>query len=345
MRGRYLIPSPDRIHSIASGFYVSKVALVAAKLDLFTFINSKGFVTSEEVKNHYNWSCNTRYVHDFLDILTNADLLARKGVMTTSVYCNSSEASHYLVKSKPDYIGDRLTMLNNRIYKFMDNLEEGLISGKPQNEIADKENMFDAIYKSPENLKQFTKAMSSIQKVPFEALAKCFDFSKYKIISDIGGSGGTLCASIAKAHSGVICTSYDLPILKEVAHEMLVSEGLHQAKLGIIDFMKDEFPKSDVITMGNILHDWDEVTKKMLIKKAFDALPEGGVFIAIEKIIDDDRRINIQGLCTSLVMLLENGIGFDYSFSEFSEWTGEAGFKTSQYISLDNMTSAAIAFK
>ena len=42
--------------------------------------------------------------------------------------------------------------------------------------------------------------------------------------------------------------------------------------------------------MGHILHDWDLAQKKMLIRKAFDALPAGGALIVYESIIDDDRR-------------------------------------------------------
>ena len=52
-----------------------------------------------------------------------------------------------------------------------------------------------------------------------------------------------------------------------VAHKVEVVEG---------DFFKDDFPKADVITMGNILHDWGTRDKKMLIRKAFEALPSGG---------------------------------------------------------------------
>lgn len=41
--------------------------------------------------------------------------------------------------------------------------------------------------------------------------------------------------------------------------------------------------------MGHILHDLDLPTKKMLIKKAFDAIPVGGALVVYEAIIDDDR--------------------------------------------------------
>ena len=42
--------------------------------------------------------------------------------------------------------------------------------------------------------------------------------------------------------------------------------------------------------MGHILHDWNLEEKKMLIRKAYEALPEGGAFIVFEAIIDDDGR-------------------------------------------------------
>ena len=34
--------------------------------------------------------------------------------------------------------------------------------------------------------------------------------------------------------------------------------------------------------MGMILHDWNLPTKQMLIRKAYEALPPGGAFIAID---------------------------------------------------------------
>ena len=42
--------------------------------------------------------------------------------------------------------------------------------------------------------------------------------------------------------------------------------------------------------MGHILHDWNLEVKQMLIRKAYEALPDGGALIVYEAIIDDDRR-------------------------------------------------------
>ena len=80
--------------------------------------------------------------------------------------------------------------------------------------------------------------------------------------------------------------------------------------------------------MGNILHDWNLVDKKLLIKKAYDALPEGGAFIAIENIIDDARRENAFGLLMSLNMLIEFGDAFDYTGAKFPRMVERGRFQT-----------------
>ena len=72
--------------------------------------------------------------------------------------------------------------------------------------------------------------------------------------------------------------------------------------------------------MGHILHDWDLPTKKMLIGKAFDALPTGGALIVYEAIIDDDRSKNAFGLMMSLNMLIETPGGFDYTGADCAGW-------------------------
>jgi hypothetical protein len=59
--------------------------------------------------------------------------------------------------------------------------------------------------------------------------------------------------------------------------------------------------------------------KVLLMKKAYEAMPEGGAFIAIENVIDDERKQNVFGMMTSLNMLIETGTGFDYTFADFRD--------------------------
>ena len=78
--------------------------------------------------------------------------------------------------------------------------------------------------------------------------------------------------------------------------------------------------------MGHVLHDWDLARKKLLLAKAFAALPKGGAIIVYDAIIDDDRRKNAFGLLMSLNMLIETPGGFDYTGADYVAWMLQAGF-------------------
>lgn len=79
--------------------------------------------------------------------------------------------------------------------------------------------------------------------------------------------------------------------------------------------------------MGHILHDWNLVEKRLLLAKAYEALPPGGALIVYDAVIDDGRRQNAFGLLMSLNMLIETPGGFDYTGAECCAWMREAGFR------------------
>src|SRR5262249_51970278 len=139
-----------------------------------------------------------------------------------------------------------------------------------------------------------------------QAIARGFPWKNYKTFADIGTAQGDLAVQIARQNAHLQGIGVDLaeiaPIFEEYAQENGIS-GRLRFQPG--DFFKDSFPKADVITMGHILHDWNLEVKEMLIRKAYEAVPDGGALIVYESIIDDERRTNAFGLLMSLNMLIE----------------------------------------
>ena len=339
-------PSPESIMQIGTGFWASKILLSAVKFEIFTTLAEKKTMSASDIKSHLGFKCTVRNVYDFLDALTGFGFLNREGLLDTATYSNSINSDFFLDKKKPTYIGGILEMLNNRLYGFWANLEDGLITGLPQNEVKNGENLFDKLYADTSRLKEFIFAMSGIQMGGFIALAQKFDFSKSKTLVDIGGSAGLLSLMVAKHQPQMSCVTWDLPPVAPIASKTITQFQLQdRVKTNEGDFFKDQFPKADIVTMGNILHDWDEETKLMLIKKAYDALPDGGAFVIIENIIDDERKNNVFGLMMSLNMLIETGSGFDFTFADFNKWVKSVGFKSTTLLPLAGPTSAAIAYK
>ena len=337
--------TPARIMETGLGFWASKTLLSGVKLGVFTTLGGNKKLSGKEIQTLLN--LHDRGVYDFLDGLVAMGFLNRTGLLETAKYSNTSETELFLDKNKPTYMGGILEMANDRLFRFWADLEEALVTGKPQNELKHRGvSMFEELYADPARLKQFIHAMSGISAGNFIALANAFDFSSYKTLCDIGGAAGILSVQVAKHQPHMSCTTLDLPEVAPIADETIAQHGLSdRVKTGVVDFFTDEFPKADVITMGMILHDWNLENKKMLIKKAYNALPKGGALIAVEAIIDDERRKNIFGLMMSLNMLIEFGVAFDFTGADFESWVKEAGFTRVEIIPLAGPSSAAVAYK
>lgn len=163
---------------------------------------------------------------------------------------------------------------------------------------------------------------------------------------DIGTAQGDLVVQIALAHPHLTAVGFDLPEVAPIFEDYVKHNGL-DGRLGFCagSFFTDAFPSADVITMGRILHDWDLETKRMLIAKAYDALPRGGALIVYEAIIDDDRSQNAFGLLMSLNMLIETEGGFDYAAADCMGWMAEAGFTQSRVEHLVGPDSMVVGIK
>jgi hypothetical protein len=334
---------PTHIMETAWGFWSSKVLLTAVEVDLFTTLGD-GAMTAPQLGDALG--LHPRGTYDFFDSLVALKFLNRDGDGPEGRYSNTPETEAFLNKMSPAYMGGILEMHNSRTYGFWNNLSTALKTGKPQNETKDATNHFEELYANEARLVQFLEAMSGTQTANFQALAEKFDFSKYKTVSDIGGALALLSRIVGERNKHLSFTSFDLVQVLPHALKRIEAAGMSD-RIAVVsgDFFGDALPKADVVTMGNILHDWNLEKKKILIKKAYEALPEGGAFIAIEKLIDDARRENVFGLLGSLNMLIEFGDAFDYTGDNFREWCTEAGFKHFEFIHLAGPTSAAIAYK
>jgi predicted O-methyltransferase YrrM len=335
---------PSHIMQVGMGFFASRALLTAVELGLFTHL-AKGKLTAEQLAKELE--LHPRAIPDFPDALVALGLLDRKGDGPAALYANTREASVFLDRNSPQYMGGILEMAGSRLYGFWGSLTEALQTGKPQNEIKDSgEPIFAKLYAVPERLEQFMNAMAGVSAGNFKALAEKFDFSSYKTHCDVGGATGQLACMVAAAHPHMRCTSADLPPVEAIAKKCIAEAGLSdRVETAVVDFFVDPLPKADVITMGMILHDWNLEKKKHLIKLAYEALPPGGAFIVVESLIDDARRENAFGLLMSLNMLIEFGDAFDYTAADFKKWCSEAGFTRFEVIPLAGPSSAAVAYK
>lgn len=330
---------PDRILQTGTAFWASKTLLSAVEMELFTQLaKHPGDLHTLQGR----LGLHPRAAADFLDALVALGFLQR----VDGVYKNTAETDLFLDKAKPSYIGGILEMANHRLYRFWGDLTTAVRTGSPQNESKGGTDPFAAIYADPARLREFLRAMSGVSRGANMAIAHQFPWSGYQTCTDIGTAQGDLVTQIALAQPHLKGLGFDLPEVGPVFEEYIVDNGIaDRVQFVGGSFFTDELPRADVLLFGHILHDWDLPTKRMLLQKAYAALPVGGAVIVYDAIIDDERRQNAFGLLMSLNMLIETPGGFDYTGADCIGWMQEAGFRDCRIEHLVGPDSMVIGFK
>ncbi|HTL48026.1 MAG TPA: methyltransferase [Verrucomicrobiae bacterium] len=331
--------SHGSIMQLGLGFWASKTLLSAVELGLFTEL-AKGPADAASLAQKLG--INLRSAPDFFDALVALGMLGREN----GKYRNTEETGWFLDKAKPSYIGGILEMSNNRLYASWGTLTDALRAGKPQKDQAVEDDAFEKMYADAARLKEFLQAMTGISMEIANRIAAQFPWRNYKTFVDVGAAEGCLPVRVATNHPHLTGIGYDLAVVRPLFEEYVNSFGLAgRIRFESGDFFKDPLPKADVVVMGHILHDWNLEQKKILIRKAYDALPTGGAFLVFEALIDDDRSKNAFGLLMSLNMLIETPGGFDYTGADCSRWMKEAGFRETRVEHLVGPDSMVVGIK
>jgi precorrin-6B methylase 2 len=331
---------PDNILQLGLGFLASKALLSAMELGLFTELASSP-LNGEALRKRLD--LHPRAALDFFDTLVALKLLDRRD----GKYFNTAQADRYLDRNKPSYIGGILEMSNARLYTFWGSLTEALRTGKPQNEAKNGgPDFFADLYSTPAKLEGFLRGMTGISLGAARAIAAKFPWRDYATFADIGAAQGAVPIQVALANPHLRGVAFDLPTVKPIFERYAREHGVtDRVRFQPGDFFKQKLPAVDVLIMGRILHDWNLEQKQQLIRKAYEALPEGGALIVYEALIDDERREHAFGLLMSLNMLIETPGGFDFTGAQCRAWMKAAGFSQTRVEHLAGPDSMVVGIK
>jgi hypothetical protein len=316
--------APDRLVKLGTAFRDSKTLLSAVELGVFTLL-AQGPLELDRLAEKSG--VHPRGARDFFDALVALGLLERD---ESGRYSNAADANMYLDRNKPSYVGGELELANARQFGPWSMLTDALRTGKPQSGARGTEN-YRAYYADSAILENVARGMTGGSLRAAQAMAACFPWQDVHTLIDIGSSQGCLPVEIALAHPHLTGGGFDLPALKPLFEAYVEQHGVgDRLRFHAGDFFNDPLPTADVLVMGRVLHNWDFPTKMMLLKKAYDALPGGGVLIVYERFIDDDRRSGTAGLLASLNMLVLTAGGFDYSAADCKGWMAGIGLRDPQ---------------
>jgi len=336
--------SPDPVFQMLTGFFASKTLMAAVEMDVFTKLDGRQ-VTGQELQQLL--ALESRPAQVFASALVSIGLLDSKN----GKFSNSQISATFLSKKSPAYMGGFVRMCDERLYKGWDSLSWSLANNKPVEvkKGGDAESLFNDAKsdRSVEAIEKFTHAMHGVSIGPAMALAKAFDFSKYKSMIDIGGGSGAYSINVAKEYPNMSATVADLGPVCKVAEVYIAQYGLSgRVKTTQLDFWKQDIPKGhDVAFLSHIIHDYDEEKGMTLLKKIHSSLNPGGAMIVSEWMLNDDKTGPVPSAMMGLNMIIETNGGRNYSFTEISEMLKKAGFENIEKRPLAGPAQIAIGYK
>lgn len=334
-------PLDDPFDVMLVGWSFLSGGLLTAALDLGVFDTlGDGRLGAEELS--LRTGLHPRAGRDFLDALASLGLLVRRD----GRYRNSPGAARHLVTGRPGYVGGFLRMTSELTGAGANGALTGLLrTGSARGQDADGEVPFTRIFHDPGRLRQFLSAMDAFSGAIAPGVSALIDWSACTTFADIGGGRGNLAAHVAAAHPHLRGTVLDRPAMRPFFEELAAERGVaKRLRFAEGDFFEDELPRADVLVLGGVLHDWSDDRRALLLRKAYDAVEDGGTVIVYDNMTDDARE-RASTLLLSVVMMLQSARARLFAPAECASWMCDAGFTVERTAVLPALTTAVVGRK
>jgi len=183
----------------------------------------------------------------------------------------------------------------------------------------------------PKDAAVFNDAMTGLTEMVNAAVTSAYDFSGLRKIVDVGGGHGALLAAILKANPAARGVLFDLPHVAEGAEARLAAEGVRdRCEIASEDFFKSVTEGGDAYVMKFIIHDWDDEKSVAIMKNIHRAMADGGKLLVIEQIVPEDSSPSFAKFI-DINMLVMTG-GRERTKKEFAELLAAAGFRLTRVV-------------
>jgi SAM-dependent methyltransferase len=307
------------INALSRQFMNSQVLFAANEADLFSHLEEPA--TAAEIAPKVHWD--PRATRMLLDGLLALGLVTKSG----DRYHNTPTASACLVPGRPGYQGNIVRHIRYTAPGWY-RIEESLRSGKAVEQERGE--------RSPGELRAFILGMKDISRFSAKEIVEVLDLSPYRHLLDLGGGPAVYATTFLETHRRMKATLFDLPSVIPITREQ-VREAKMESRVSFIagDMLTDSYGKGyDLILLSNLIHSFSPEKNKIIVRKCFEALEPGGLFILKDFLVDNDRTGPAYSLMFAIHMLVGTGEGDTYTFSQVQGWTRDAGFEDFRIIDL-----------
>ena len=260
-----------------SGFVYSQILHLLINLGVFQFLKKQGRSLEE--------------VSQFLELANDRSLLLLRGGCALNLVCYKRN-KYWLTRVGAQIVGvpGLMDMIQHNQILYRDLFEPvKLLQGRSETELS---HFWPYVRKEREKKKistkvssEYSKLMQTSQRLVAEQTLQAYSLKGVKRILDIGGGTGAFLLAVKNKYPSIEATVFDLPNVVNVA------KSNHQKIDDIVgllnfcpgDFLKDDIPANqDVISLVRVLYDHEDSTVELLLKRIYEALPNGGSLLITE---------------------------------------------------------------
>jgi len=199
-------------------------------------------------------------------------------------------------------------MLGEEHYGAWGSLLHSVRTSEPAFERVYGSPFFDYMAAHPDVQATFDAAMSAGMDVLLTSLADTHDFSKSRVVVDVGGGNGSVSAMVLKRNPSLEAVIYDQPQVLRAADRYLSEAGVRsRCRLVPGDFFESVPEGGDVYVLSNIVHDWDDERALRILRNCRAAMAPGATVLLLEAVLPEHGNPSIAAMADVNMMVLLTG--------------------------------------
>lgn len=315
-------PAPEKVMQIITGAWATSILGAAVRHGIFAALEGNPAAAGDVAKKT---EISVRGAQALLDGLTGLGLLT----LSEGRYQNSPEASLFLVKGKPSYLGGMADVFLQD-FSSLEKLPDAVKTGQPvaSNTADVADNPF---------WHMLVPAIAALSFPVAQMAAERLGISKAGAVSwlDVGGGSGVWSAVWLGANKQAASTQLDWPGVNKIGRGFVSNFGVADRFQTIDgDFHTTDFgsAKYDFGIYAHIAHQESPADNLAVFRKFRKALKPGGTLVINDFVLNDDRTGHPFAMMFAAQMLTVTKSGCTYRQSDYRKWLGEAGFQSVEIV-------------
>jgi SAM-dependent methyltransferase len=306
------LSSTDDVIRTYSSYRQAAIVISASRLGIFDMLAAKPRSARSLARSA---GYDLRAAGIILDALAAMGLVVKRA----GTYRCAAVARRCLVSGGPEYMGN---MIDHHYNMFRDwvTLPEIIAGGGPAPARRRK--------RSKREHGEFILAMADTGSRSARMFVEAVDLSRFRRLLDVGGGPGTYAIAACRANPDLTAVVYDTPETAAIARAHIEASGL----AGRIEAVGGDYRSKplgggfDIVLISNIIHSLGRRGIAALLRKAHNAMVDGGLVIVKDFYLAEDRTRPAESALFAVNMLVATKKGNCYTRSEIEAALSDAGF-------------------